>query len=99
MQELATLASIVAALGVGVINPGPSFVMVTSFGGACPDDRSLLLGSQRSQHSGWPRSGDQVELYSHKQWVDPPFCDGELAAAPVESVTTLGPAGVESVQP
>ena len=78
---------------------GPSFVMVTSFGGGCPDDRSLLLGSQRSQHSGWPRSGDQVELYSRKQWVDPPFCDGELAAAPVESVTTLGPGGVESVQP
>ncbi|UPJ50809.1 hypothetical protein IVB30_05245 [Bradyrhizobium sp. 200] len=28
MQELATLASIVAALSVGVISPGPSFVMV-----------------------------------------------------------------------
>ena len=28
MQELATLASIVAALSVGVVSPGPSFVMV-----------------------------------------------------------------------
>jgi acyl-homoserine-lactone acylase len=78
---------------------GPSFVMVTSFGDGCPDDRSLLLGSQRSEHSGWPHSGDQVELYSRKEWVDPPFCDDEVAAAPAESVTKLGPGGVESVQP
>ncbi|MEX2196408.1 MAG: penicillin acylase family protein [Thermoleophilaceae bacterium] len=76
---------------------GPSFVMVTSFGEGCPDDRSLLLGSQRSQHSGWGRSGEQVELYSRKEWVDPPFCADELAAAQAESVTQLGPDGVESV--
>jgi acyl-homoserine-lactone acylase len=73
---------------------GPSFVMVTSFGEGCPDDRSLLLGSQRSQHSGWPRASDQVGLYSQKQWVNPPFCDDEIAGAGVESVTELGPGGV-----
>jgi hypothetical protein len=73
--------------------------MVTSFGDGCPDDRSLLLGSQRSEHSGWPHSGDQVELYSRKQWIDPPFCDDEVAAAPAESITKLGPGGVEYVQP
>ena len=76
---------------------GPSFVQVTSFGNGCPDDRTLLLGSQRSQHSGWDRAADQVSLYADKQWVNPPFCDDELAAADVESVTVLGPDGVESV--
>ncbi len=73
---------------------GPSFVMVTSFGAGCPDDRSLLLGSQRSASSGWPRATEQVQLYSNYQWVDPPFCDAEVAAAPVESVTQLSPSGV-----
>ena len=68
---------------------GPSFVMVTSFGAGCPDDRTLLLGSQRSQHSGWDRAADQVSLYAAKQWVNPPFCDDELAAAPKESITKL----------
>lgn len=72
---------------------GPSFVMVTSFGDGCPDDRTLLLGSQRSQHSGWDRAADQVELYAAKEWVDPPFCDDELAAAPKESVTRLDTRG------
>jgi acyl-homoserine-lactone acylase len=72
---------------------GPSFVMVTSFGEGCPDDRSLLMGSQRSASSGWPRATEQVQLYSTGKWVDPPFCDAELAAAPVESVTQLGPSG------
>jgi acyl-homoserine-lactone acylase len=76
---------------------GPSFVQVTSFGDGCPDDRTLLLGSQRSQQSGWDRSADQVALYSAKQWVDPPFCDDEVAAAVKESVTVLGPGGVQSV--
>ncbi len=74
---------------------GASFVMVTSFGGQCPDDRSLLLGSQRSELSLWPRAADQVKLYANKQWVNPPFCDDEMAAAPAESVTQLGPGGVE----
>lgn len=77
---------------------GPSFVMVTQFGNGCPDDRSLLLGSQRSQSSGWSRSGDQVELYSKKEWVDPPFCDDEVAAAEHESVTVLDEKGVKSVK-
>ena len=77
---------------------GPSFVMVTSFGNGCPDDRSLLLGSQRSQHAGWgERSAEQVTLYAAKQWVDPPFCKDEVEAAPKESVTELGPGGVEAV--
>lgn len=75
---------------------GPSFVMVTSFGNGCPDDRTLLLGSQRSQNSGWSRAADQVTLYASKTWVDPPFCDSELEAAPKESVTVLDRDGVQS---
>lgn len=68
---------------------GTSFVMVTSFTGGCVDDRSLLLGSQRSGESGWPLATAQVELYAKKQWVDPPFCGGEVARAGVRSVTRL----------
>lgn len=72
---------------------GASFVMVTSFTGGCVDDRSLLLGSQRSARSGWPLATGQLRLYAKKRWVNPPFCDGEVAKAGVRSVTRLGPGG------
>lgn len=72
---------------------GPSFVMVTSFTDGCVDDRSLLLGSQRSEKSGWPLAGEQVKLYAKKEWIDPPFCDGEIKPSEVRSVTKLGPDG------
>src|SRR2546430_6886265 len=41
MQELATLASIVAALGVGVVSPGPSFLMVARVAVASSRVRAL----------------------------------------------------------
>src|SRR5947207_10924756 len=41
MQELATLASIVAALSVGVVSPGPSFVMVARVAVASSRIRAL----------------------------------------------------------
>jgi threonine/homoserine/homoserine lactone efflux protein len=41
MQELAALASIVAALSVGVISPGPSFVMVARVAVASSRTRAL----------------------------------------------------------
>lgn len=78
---------------------GPSFVMVTQFGGDCPDTRTLLLGSQRSAGSGWPGATEQVAMYSEKRWHRPPFCAGDLAQATIESVTRVGPSGVEIVQP
>jgi len=68
---------------------GASFVMVTSFTGGCVDDRSLLLGSERSGRGGWPLARGQLKLYAGKQWVDPPFCDDEVAKAGVRSVTKL----------
>nr|MBV6628390.1 penicillin acylase family protein [Oceanococcus sp. HetDA_MAG_MS8] len=69
---------------------GTSFVQVTQFfkDGRCPDDRTLLVSSQRSQHA-WDRADEQKLLYSRGQWVNPPFCDDELAAAPKESTTYL----------
>ena len=68
---------------------GASFIMVTSFTGGCVDDRSLLLGSERSGRGGWPLATAQLKLYANKQWVDPPFCDNEVASAGVRSVTRL----------
>ena len=75
---------------IGAGGGGPSFVQVTQFfkDGRCPDDRTLLLGSQRSQHA-WDRADEQQIKYSQGVWVDPPFCDAELEAAPTESVTVL----------
>lgn len=72
---------------------GASFVMVTSFTDGCVDDRSLLLGSERSGQGGWPLATGQLELYAKKEWVDPPFCDEEIAQAGVRSITPLGPRG------
>ena len=41
MQELATLASIVAALTIGVVSPGPSFVVVVRVAVASSRSRAL----------------------------------------------------------
>ncbi len=75
---------------IGAGRSGPSFVQVTQFfeDGSCPDDRSLLLGSQRSEHA-WDRADEQQIKYSQGIWIDPPFCEDELEAAIKESVTVL----------
>lgn len=75
---------------IGAGGGGPSFIQVTQFSknGGCPDSRTLLLGSQRSQHA-WDRADEQQEKYSDGIWVDPPFCDDELQVAVKESVTVL----------
>ncbi|MGJ8670219.1 MAG: penicillin acylase family protein [Oceanococcus sp.] len=81
---------------IGAGRSGPSFVQVTQFfkDGSCPDDRTLLLGSQRSEYA-WDRADEQQIKYSQGIWVDPPFCDDELAAAEKESVTVLGQGTIE----
>jgi hypothetical protein len=56
---------------------GSSFVMVTSFNGGCPDDRSILTYSE-SENPNSPYFADQTEMFSKKQWVDPPFCASEV---------------------
>jgi acyl-homoserine-lactone acylase len=55
---------------------GSSFVMVTSFTGGCPDDRSILTYSQ-SENPASPYFADQTRMFSNKEWVDPAFCPGE----------------------
>jgi acyl-homoserine-lactone acylase len=69
---------------------GPSFLQAVQFfkDGSCPDTRTLLLGSQRSQHA-WNRADEQQIKYSKGEWVKPPFCDSDLDAAPLESTTVL----------
>jgi acyl-homoserine-lactone acylase len=56
---------------------GSSFVMVTSFNGGCPDDRSILTYSE-SENPNSPYFADQTRMFSNKQWVDPPFCPSEV---------------------
>ena len=60
---------------------GSSFVMVTSFTGGCPDDRSILTYSQ-SENPNSPYFADQTEMFSRKEWVDPPFCLDEVNGDP-----------------
>jgi len=75
---------------IGAGRSGPSFIQVTQFskGDPCPDVRTLLMGSQRSEHA-WDRADEQQQKYSDGIWVDPPFCDADLEAAPKESITQL----------
>jgi acyl-homoserine-lactone acylase len=58
---------------------GSSFVMVTSFTGGCPDDRSILTYSE-SENPNSPYFADQTRMFSKKEWVDPPFCMNEVNA-------------------
>ena len=60
---------------------GSSFVMVTSFTGGCPDDRSILTYSQ-SENPNSPYFADQTRMFSRKEWVDPPFCLSEVNGDP-----------------
>jgi acyl-homoserine-lactone acylase len=60
---------------------GSSFVMVTSFTGGCPDDRSILTYSESSNPDS-PYSADQTRMFSNKEWVDPDFCLTEVQNDP-----------------
>ncbi len=64
-------------IGYDEISDGSSFVMVTSFEGGCPKDRSILTYSL-SENPASKYHSDQTRLYSQKKWVDPPFCAGEV---------------------
>src|SRR4051794_36327425 len=65
---------------------GSSFVMVTSFNGGRPGDRSILTYSE-SENPNSPYFADQTRMVSHKQWVDPPFCPSELSGLPSQVIT------------
>jgi acyl-homoserine-lactone acylase len=66
--------------GFDPVEHGSSFVMVTSFRKGCPDDRSILTYSL-SESPRSPYYADQTEMFSDKQWVNPPFCAGEVRKA------------------
>jgi acyl-homoserine-lactone acylase len=71
------------------VDYGSSFVMVTSFTGGCPDDRSILTYSL-STNPNSPYYADQTRMFSEKKWVNPPFCAGEVRRAKaVEKVKRL----------
>jgi acyl-homoserine-lactone acylase len=63
---------------------GSSFVMVTSFTGGCPENRSILTYSE-SENPNSPYYADQTRMFSNKQWVDPPFCASEVNGNPALS--------------
>jgi acyl-homoserine-lactone acylase len=67
---------------------GSSFVMVTSFTGGCPDDRSILTYSQ-SENPNSPYNSDQTQMFSKKQWVNPPFCPAEVQNDPSLTTTII----------
>jgi acyl-homoserine-lactone acylase len=77
------------AAGYDDVRAGSSFVMVTSFDPAtkCPRDRSILTYSL-SANPNSEHFADQTRMFSQKQWVDPPFCPGEVART-AESVTVV----------
>jgi acyl-homoserine-lactone acylase len=92
-----------APVGYPNVPHGSSFVMVTQFTNGCPDDRSILTYSQSSDPTS-PYFKDQTEMFSGKQWVNPPFCADEVAAANLPATTiegclsacpTGGPTGTE----
>jgi acyl-homoserine-lactone acylase len=66
------------AAGYSDIVHGSSFVMVTEFKGKkCPRDRSILTYSESDDPTS-KHYADQTQMFSQKQWVDPPFCEGEV---------------------
>ncbi|MGH8562188.1 MAG: penicillin acylase family protein, partial [Nevskiales bacterium] len=71
------------------VSHGSSYVQVVSFtDGACPDVRTILTYSQ-STNPASPHFADQTRLYSRKEWVEPPFCEEAVQAAPGLSVLRL----------
>jgi acyl-homoserine-lactone acylase len=68
------------------VRHGSSFVQVVHFTDGCPDVRTILTYSQStSPESPW--YADQTEMFSAKEWVRPPFCEADVQAETLESVT------------
>ena len=70
-----------AGEGYTNIRHGSSYVQVVSFDDSpCPDVRTILTYSQSTNPASL-HYADQTRLYSNKQWVQPPFCEADVAAA------------------
>ena len=74
-------------VGYGDVTSGSSFVMVTSFEGGCPKDRSILTYSL-SENPESEFYADQTRMFSEKKWINPPFCPGQVKRA-AESVKVI----------
>jgi acyl-homoserine-lactone acylase len=73
---------------------GSSFVMAARFtGGACPVDARTILSYSQSTNPHSRYWADQTRKFSRKQWVDPPFCESEIAADPSLRITRISGSG------
>jgi acyl-homoserine-lactone acylase len=57
---------------------GSSYVQAVGVDGGCPDARTILTYSQSSNPES-PWFADQTRMFSRKEWVEPPFCESEIA--------------------
>lgn len=65
---------------------GATFLMAASLKNDCPEVRSLLAYSQ-STYDASPYFGDQTVMFSNKDWIDLPFCEPDVAAQTLSSMT------------
>jgi hypothetical protein len=67
---------------------GSSYVQVVRPTGGCPDAHTILTYSQSPDPtSRW--FADQTRMYSRKQWIAFPFCDGQIATDAGLALTNL----------
>jgi acyl-homoserine-lactone acylase len=70
---------------------GSGYMHVVGFNGTeCPDAVTLLTYSQSSEPSS-PHYSDQTALFAKKEWVTSRFCEQDIAAATVETLTLTPP--------
>ena len=74
--------------GYGDIMAGTSYVHVVTWAQGQPVARVMMAGGQSSDPAS-PHHGDQLELFSRKQLVTPPFTEEEIAADPTLELRTL----------
>ena len=69
---------------------GSSYIQVVTWNDSpCPDAAQILTYSQSTDPTS-PHFADQTRLFSGHGWVYPPFCDGDVAAAPGETLNLTG---------
>jgi hypothetical protein len=63
---------------------GSSFVMASQFTDDpdCPVDTRTILTYSQSTNPSSPYFADQTRMFSNKQWVDEPYCEGEIQTDP-----------------
>lgn len=73
-------ADLKAKTGYGTIPHGSSFVQAVQFvDGACPVEPRTILTYSQSANAASAWHSDQTRMFSRKQWVEPPFCEDDVA--------------------